>query len=105
RPGDFNEAPSSFDAGCDLVCGRYDLTTREREVFALLAHGLNRASICDELTLSKETVKTHVRNIYRKLGVHSQQDVVFLVAAEQQTLGGDETDADEEGYDFCGSRL
>jgi len=69
------------------VCHRNDLTAREQEVFALLARGSSRAAICDELTLSKETVKTHVRNIYRKMGIHSQQDLLAAVVAEQRALG------------------
>lgn len=96
RPGDFEEEPSTFDLGCSLVCDRFDLTTREREVFVLLARGMSRAAICDELTLSRETVKTHVRNIYRKLDAHAQQDVIALVEAEQQALGGDNFDDDME---------
>ena len=57
------------------------------ELFARLARGSSRAAICDELTLSKETVKTHVRNIYRKMGIHSQQDLLAAVVAEQRALG------------------
>lgn len=87
RPGDIEELPDSFERGCDLVCRRNDLTAREQEVFALLARGASRAAICDELTLSKETVKTHVRNIYRKMGIHSQQDLLAAVVAEQRALG------------------
>lgn len=90
RPGDIEEMPDSFDRGCDLVCRRHGLTAREQEVFVLLARGTNRATICDELTLSKETVKTHVRNIYRKMGIHSQQDVFAAVVAEQRVLGMEE---------------
>lgn len=56
----------------------------------MLARGSSRADICEELTLSKETVKTHVRNIYRKMGIHSQQDTLAAVVAEQQALGIDE---------------
>ena len=48
---------------------------------------ISRSAICDELTLSKETVKTHVRNIYRKMGIHSQQDLLSAVVAEQRALG------------------
>ena len=87
RPGDMEELPDSFERGCELVCHRNDLTAREQEVFALLARGSSRAAICDELTLSKETVKTHVRNIYRKMGIHSQQDLLAAVVAEQRALG------------------
>lgn len=90
RPGEMDELPDSFERGCELVCRRFELTSREQEVFALLARGLSRAAICDELTLSKETVKTHARNIYRKMGIHSQQDVFAAVVAEQRTLGMEE---------------
>lgn len=87
RPGDIGAVPDSFDQACDLVCRRSDLTARECEVLAMLARGASRAVICDELTLSKETVKTHVRNIYRKMGIHSQQDLLAAVVAEQRALG------------------
>lgn len=87
RPGDIEELPDSFARSCDLVCRRNELTAREQEVFALLARGASRSAICDDLTLSKETVKTHVRNIYRKMGIHSQQDLLSAVVAEQRALG------------------
>lgn len=90
RPGELNEMPDSFDRACELVGRRYALTSREQEIFSMLARGSSRADICEELTLSKETVKTHVRNIYRKMGIHSQQDTLAAVVAEQQALGIDE---------------
>ncbi|WP_232501766.1 LuxR C-terminal-related transcriptional regulator [Eggerthella sp. YY7918] len=90
RPGEMNEMPDSFDRACELVGRRYALTSREQEIFSMLARGSSRADICEELTLSKETVKTHVRNIYRKMGIHSQQDTLAAVVAEQQALGIDE---------------
>lgn len=93
RPGDIEELPDSFARGCELVCRRNELTAREQEVFALLARGASRSAICDELTLSKETVKTHVRNIYRKMGIHSQQDLLSAVVAEQRALGMQEEGA------------
>ena len=39
--------------------------------------------IRDMLVLSRNTVKTHVQNIYAKLGVHSQQELIDLVEAEE----------------------
>ena len=96
RPGDIEDMPDSFERGCDLVCRRFELTSREQEVFALLARGSSRAFVCDKLTLSKETVKTHVRNIYRKMGIHSQQDLLAAVVAEQRTLGMEEEGELEE---------
>ena len=78
------------------MCRRFDLTAREQEVFTLIAQGESRASICEALTLSKETVKTHVRNIYRKMDIHSQQDALAAVVAEQRALGMEEEGELEE---------
>jgi len=45
------------------------LTTREREVLSLIAMGLTNRQIGDELFVGVETVRTHVRQVFRKLGV------------------------------------
>ena len=45
------------------------LTEREREVLALLAQGATNRQIADELYLSSDTIKTHVRKVFTKLGV------------------------------------
>ena len=45
------------------------LTEREREVLALLAQGATNRQIADELYLSFDTIKTHVRKVFTKLGV------------------------------------
>jgi two-component system, NarL family, nitrate/nitrite response regulator NarL len=48
---------------------RPTLTSRETEVLSLLAEGRTAARIGDELHLSEATVKTHLNNLYEKLGV------------------------------------
>ncbi|MCA2854130.1 MAG: response regulator transcription factor [Dolichospermum sp.] len=48
------------------------LSSREKEVFALLAKGLTYQTIATELLISHETVKKHVKHIYRKLNVKSK---------------------------------
>ena len=52
------------------------LSDRELEVLHLIADGLSRQEISEELVLSLNTVKTHVRNIYGKLGVNNQMQAV-----------------------------
>lgn len=57
----------------------YKLTKREREVFALLAHGRSVPYIRDALIISKDTAATHTKHIYAKLGVHSRQELISMV--------------------------
>jgi LuxR family maltose regulon positive regulatory protein len=59
------------------------LSERELEVFQLLADGLTNREIASRLFLSLNTVKTHTRNIYGKLGAHSRTQAV----ARARSLG------------------
>lgn len=61
------------------VAQEYGLTPRESEVLLLLAHGRNAAFVQEKLVLSRNTVKTHVANIYAKMGIHSQQELIDQV--------------------------
>jgi DNA-binding NarL/FixJ family response regulator len=53
-----------------------DLTEREREVLQLLAEGTRNDDIATKLSISPQTVQTHVRNLLAKLGVHSKLEAV-----------------------------
>jgi DNA-binding NarL/FixJ family response regulator len=53
------------------------LTDRETEVLRLLAKGYNSNEISDVLEVTYHTVTSHVRNIYRKLAVHSRSEAVY----------------------------
>jgi DNA-binding NarL/FixJ family response regulator len=53
------------------------LTKREREVLACLAKGFAYKEIADQLKISFETVRTHLRTIYDKLHVHSRTEAVL----------------------------
>lgn len=59
------------------------LTERETEVLALLAQGCSNREIGNELYLSVDTVKTHVRNVFTKLDVHNRTQAA-LVAVDRQ---------------------
>jgi LuxR family maltose regulon positive regulatory protein len=52
------------------------LSDRELEVLQLIAEGISRQEIAFQLVLSLNTVKTHARNIYSKLGVNNQMQAV-----------------------------
>lgn len=52
------------------------LTARECETVQLLAQGKRTADIAEQLEISPQTVQTHVRNILKKLGVHSKLEAV-----------------------------
>lgn len=48
------------------------LTNREMEILTLIAMGLTNKKIADQLVISENTLRTHVRNLYRKLGVNNR---------------------------------
>jgi DNA-binding NarL/FixJ family response regulator len=54
------------------------LTPREADVLELLQEGRTTAEIALELSIGVETVRTHARNIYRKLGISSRRDLASL---------------------------
>lgn len=56
------------------------LSPREQRVLRLLAEGLSNRSIAQRLQISSHTVDTHVRRIYRKLGIHSRAQAAAWVA-------------------------
>lgn len=70
---------TAFEAACAAVAEKHRLTARETEVFELLARGRTSPVIQEKLVLSHNTVKTHVRHIYAKLDVHSQQELISMV--------------------------
>ncbi len=74
---------SQLDVACAGLSQECRLTARESEVLALLARGRNAAYIQEELTLTRNTVKSYVSDVYHKLGVHSHQELIDLVEGRQ----------------------
>lgn len=74
-----NQFPGpSSEAAMSYLANKYKLTPKELEVCSLLARGRNYLFIEDTLSIKRNTVKSHVRNIYGKLGIHSQQELIDI---------------------------
>ncbi len=56
------------------ACGETGLTARELEVLEMVARGLPNRAVAQELFLSDQTVKRHLRKVYRKLGVANRTE-------------------------------
>lgn len=98
RPAIHNARGDSIEAACGRLRETCGLTPRETEICALLAKGKSRGTISSELTVAEETVRTHASNIFRKLGVHSHQELIALVEQVVADLAEDRgDDGDDEG--------
>ena len=59
------------------ACGETGLTARELEVLEMVARGLPNRAVAEELFLSDQTVKRHLRKVYRKLGVANRTEAAL----------------------------
>lgn len=66
------QAPSSNGAG---------LTTRQRQVLAGIASGRPHKQIADEMGISYQTFCTHRKDVYKRLGIHSETEAVRVAAS------------------------
>lgn len=63
------------------------LTNRQLEVAHLLRHGLSNKSIARSLDMAEATVKVHVRQIMRKLGVHNRTQAALISGGNESATG------------------
>lgn len=78
-----SRADSVRDA-CDRLASEHGLTAREGEILPYLAAGHNSPYIAAKLVISEYTVRTHMRNMYRKFGVASKEELVGRIEDELQ---------------------
>ena len=70
----------------DLIKKRYRMTKREMEIARLVCHGLSNEQIARDLRIKHGTVKTHVRNIYRKTWVNNKVAMLLKFLSEANYL-------------------
>lgn len=73
---------------CDTLAAERGLSPREREVLYYLGRGYNHGYVAEKLYISENTVRTHVRHIYGKLGIGSREELLALIDAEDVATAG-----------------
>lgn len=76
------ERLGTLEAKSKQVAERYELTSRQEEVLLCLAQGRNASYIAQKFTISTHTAKSHIYNIYNKLNIHSQQELLDIIELE-----------------------
>lgn len=77
-PADWPAQELGTIEGNDVAVGASTVSPRERQVLTLIAAGADVRQVADELSISTSTVRTHVRNTYRKLGARNRAHAVAL---------------------------
>jgi len=76
-------APLGSEEISEAFLSKYGITEREKELIVKVMQGKSNADIARELFISLPTVKTHLHNIYQKLGVDSRYDLLARVRSGQ----------------------
>lgn len=75
-----------FEERLDSLAKRYGLTEREKDITKLIAQGNTVKKTAALLYVSPGTVQSHMKNIYRKLDVHSRQEVIDMCRQYDRTV-------------------
>lgn len=98
RPPTGEGVEAARNAKAVRVADRYELTPRQAEVLQCLSQGRNANYIAEKFIISTHTAKSHIYNIYSKLGIHSQQELLDIVEAE---VVPNEVNARSSGDGLC----
>lgn len=83
RPDAAASRTDLVDRRTEQLANDHGLSPREKEVAHLVVRGHNVTSISERLFISENTTRGHMKSIYRKLGIHSRQDLLDLVDPEE----------------------
>jgi DNA-binding CsgD family transcriptional regulator len=67
------------DIDIDRAKKRYGLSKREIEIVRLISEGLTNKEIAERLFISESTVKDHIKNIMKKMGTRSRNEIIALL--------------------------
>ena len=74
-----NEGKTSWNVKVTVVANRYGLTPRQAEILEALSRGRSAKFIEKKLVIAESTAKSHIHAIYKKTGMHCQDDLIDLV--------------------------
>ena len=82
----FPQIQAQSHAPYDALFADALLTEREEQVAILIAEGNSQKKISELIGVSVGTVQTHIKAVYRKLGIHSRQELIDLVHGQSSKL-------------------
>lgn len=74
-----DDVSDPIERRCLVLAERFALSPRETDVLVAFAHGRNVSYLAERLYLSPNTIRSHSKTLYTKLGVHSKQELLNLV--------------------------
>lgn len=83
RNGQAANSKDFITARCAELAQKYALSPREQEVLFYLGRGYNHPYTASRLYISENTVRTHVKHIYSKLGIESREELIELIDAAE----------------------
>ena len=75
--------PVALERAIAAIPAQVGLSAREAQIMALFAQGRSANWIAEDLVISKNTVRSHIRSIYTKLDVHSRKELLAKLAQEK----------------------
>lgn len=79
QPFEQSEVKDRVSKRCQKVKDQFALSAREAEIMEFVARGQTATSIAESLFISENTVRTHLKRIYAKLGVHRKREMLAII--------------------------
>lgn len=104
----FMQGKAVWHAKLDVVATTHHLSPRQKEVMQLLVKGRDLKYIMKYFVVSHSTAKTHVYNLYKKLEIHSKQEMLDLIeqtVVTPEDVQNAQKQKEKEGHDFTSMSL